>query len=523
MSEHLKEQVKQIIDEGEGRFRSVIVQMREEGDYTRRVLEAAAGAIRHRGLSTSARELLPPRIDRFRAESDYATRQLREAMGSVASQVALASRAARPERRHTKARSRSQGLSTLRPLTHSHEVNGWVERVARRRKRDQAPIQAYWASSSAAMELDRNDLARLPEEVPNIVDIFPNRRIARPPVAQVDEAGLPANVREQKAASWGVLAANGLATWGAYETWGAGVKVAVLDTGIDADHPELRGKVTDWAEFDADGLQVPGSEPHDSDEHGTHCAGTVAGGGGADGESSWTGPPWIGMAPAAQIAGGLVLPGGGGTDAQILAGMQWAIDTGADVISMSLGGLQFSPDVVDTYTRTIINANRLGIVVVVAIGNEGNQTSGSPGNDYFAFTVGATDVDDRPAGFSGGRTQAVTESRFIDPRFLPLVYMKPEISAPGVAVRSCIPNGEYATWNGTSMATPHVAGAVALLLSATNIRGLVPPEERAHVIQDLLIGSVEELGESGQDHRYGFGRLDVLRAIDIAIDRGYGR
>ena len=72
------------------------------------------------------------------------------------------------------------------------------------------------------------------------------------------------------------------------------------------------------------------------------------------------------------------------------------------------------------------------------------------------------------------------------------------------------------------MATPHVAGAMAVLLSATDIRSLVPDEERAFLIQDLLSGAVEELGESGQDHRYGFGRLDVLRAVGFAWDRGFG-
>jgi len=110
-------------------------------------------------------------------------------------------------------------------------------------------------------------------------------------------------------------------------------------------------------------------------------------------------------------------------------------------LSLSLGGLRMSPDVLDTYTRTILNANRLGIPVVVAAGNDGSQTTGSPGNDVFAFTVGATDIADRPAGFSGGRTQVITTSRYIDPKYLPLVYSKPEVTAPGVDVYSAVPGG----------------------------------------------------------------------------------
>src|SRR4029078_11166960 len=94
--------------------------------------------------------------------------------------------------------------------------------------------------------------------------------------------------------------------------------------------------------------------------------------------------------PEAQVLAGLVLKDGVGTDAQILYGMECALRCGEQVISMSLGGLRLSADVLDTYTRTIISANGLGIPVVVAVGNEGSQTTGSPGNDYFAFTGGGT-------------------------------------------------------------------------------------------------------------------------------------
>jgi subtilisin family serine protease len=159
--------------------------------------------------------------------------------------------------------------------------------------------------------------------------------------------------------------------------------------------------------------------------------------------------------------------------------------------------------------------------VVAAIGNAGHQTAGSPGNDLFAFAVGATDPRDRAAGFSGGRTQVVTESDFIDPKLLPFPYSKPDVSAPGVAILSCIPAGEHAAFSGTSMATPHVAGAIALLLSATSIRQKTGEDERAFLIQDLLSATVEDLGESGKDHRYGFGRINVLKAIGLAHERGY--
>jgi subtilisin family serine protease len=179
------------------------------------------------------------------------------------------------------------------------------------------------------------------------------------------------------------------------------------------------------------------------------------------------------------------------------------------------------PDVPTTYTSAILNALRVGIPVVTAIGNEGSQTTGSPGNDYLAFAVGAIDSLNRTAGFSGGRTQVIRQSPYFPEDMLPLVYSEPDVSAPGVAVYSSIPGGKWEYFNGSSMAAPHVAGAIALLLSATDIKAKVEPTERAFVIQDLLTGSAEELGEAGQDHRYGFGRIDVLRTIGFAKDLGY--
>jgi subtilisin family serine protease len=233
------------------------------------------------------------------------------------------------------------------------------------------------------------------------------------------------------------------------------------------------------------------------------------------------------MAPKAKILSGMVLspetPGSpaSGTDAQILAGIEWAIKNGAQVISMSLGGMRMSADVIDTYTRAIISANRVGIPVVAAVGNWGSQTSDSPGNDYFAFTVGATDSQDRAAGFSGGRTQIVEKSRYIGEQYLPVVYSKPEVSAPGVDIFSSVPGGKHEAWSGTSMATPHVAGALALLLGPETTIASADGLTRVSLLQQLLTATVTELGESGQNHRFGFGRIDVLRAFGYVQEQGF--
>jgi subtilisin family serine protease len=290
--------------------------------------------------------------------------------------------------------------------------------------------------------------------------------------------------------------------------------VGLLDTGVDGDHPDLAGKIAHWVEFDRHGDEVENSTPHDTGLHGTHCAGTIVG----ENKSG----RWIGVAPEARIAAALVLNGDhGGTLAQVLRGLEWAIDRGVDVISMSLGDLEFGPEIPTPYTKTLSRAFRLGIPVVTAIGNDGSQTCGAPGNDALAFAVGATDRNDHAAGFSGGRTVAVRESEFWPRKLLPLIYSKPDVSAPGVAIYSSVPAKTWEYLNGTSMATPHVAGAIALLLSGTKIKETVPALQRAGLIQDLLTGSTEELGEAGQNHRFGFGRIDILRALGFARELGY--
>jgi subtilisin family serine protease len=415
---------------------------------------------------------------------------------------------------------RAAGRDHLEPLLKHDLAQKSLDRSVTEKKRtsgaESAPITnkdvpAFWTSRSVVLDIGKDDLAKLATDVPEIQDIYPNRTIRLPRVVEVKE--LPGPVLDHRASAWGVSKIGALSAWGAYGARGKGSTVAVLDTGVDPDHPDLKGKIKRWAEFDKDGFPVAGSTPHDSDRHGTHCAGTIVGGN-ASGR-------WIGVAPEAEIVAALVLKGGVGTDAQILAGIEWAIEQRVDAISMSLGGLTLDVEPPDPYSQALLSALAVGIPVVTAIGNEGSQTSGTPGNDWFAFSVGATDYLDRPAGFSGGRTHVLYASRYLSADILPLIFSKPELSAPGVAVTSSVPGGGWAALNGTSMATPHVAGAIALLLSATSIRDRVADAQRAFLIQDLLTGSVEELGEAGQDHRYGFGRIEVLRAIGFARDRGY--
>lgn len=508
---HLTEQVERIIDEGKGFRREVVIQLAYTDEMEASIkpmVNAAAKLVERRNLARSSREILPKPYRK-------PIRQAKSGGADSASRKGLSS----PQS------VRNSGQRLLESFVKFDDIAASIERAKtptqKKKNLDvRESIQMFPFSASTVMTVTVDDLWKLLDRFEEISDIYPNRIVPAPRICEVDMDRLPQNILDNKTSAWGVNAIGAMSVWGGWQTRGRGLKVAVLDTGVDASHPDLQtadgksSRVTQFQEFDESGRLVV-SKAHDSAKHGTHCCGTI-GGRNRSGQ-------WIGVAPDVELHVGLVLKGGSGTDAQILKGMEWAISSGADVISMSLGGLRLGPDVPDTYTRTIIKANQLGIPVVVSIGNEGCQTSGSPGSDFFAFSVGATDHLDRSAGFSGGRTQVVAKSRFIDPRNLPLVFQKPEISAPGVAIKSCVPKNKYDTWNGTSMAAPHVAGAIALLLAATDIRGKVPQDERAFFIQDMLMGAVEEVGESGQDQRFGTGRLDVLRAVGLATELGYGK
>lgn len=496
------EMLTRIIDNGTGRDRSVIIHMGRKDSESATIAQRVAGAIGHRRMAASARDLLPEPAMREVKRSTYQRRKYAARRSSTSAQVAAAM-VASPQ----KAQLKQASQHAMSPLLRHSSVQAALAASS-----DGTTDAGFWTSNSLALTLPTDDLVSILRDVDGITGIYPNRTLSVPQVVEV--SSLPQNVTENKTSSWGLQAINAMASWGAYGARGAGVTVGVLDTGIDAEHPDLEGKVSAWAEFDQFGQRVIGSTAHDTDEHGTHVAGTIAGGN-ASGH-------WIGVAPEAKIAAGLVIDGRiGGTDAQILAGINWAIDIGVDVINMSLGGITIGPVIEEVYTEAILTALQAGIPVVVAIGNDGEQTTGSPGNDLFSFAIGATDWNDRPAAFSGGRTQALIQSQFIGESNLPVIFSKPDVSAPGVAVESSVPNGEYKMFSGTSMATPHVAGACAVLLSATDKLASVPDDERAFVIQDLLTGSVEELGEHGQDHRFGFGRIDTLRAIGYAAELGY--
>ncbi len=284
---------------------------------------------------------------------------------------------------------------------------------------------------------------------------------------------------------------------------GEGVTIGVLDTGIDADHPDLRGRMKAFRDFVGKKQQ-----PYDDHGHGTHVSGTIAGGSASRTE--------IGVAPKAMILSGKIFTAKGtSTTATILQGMQWMADPDENLstkdhpvaISNSWGGGAPSPTddpKDDVFCKAVDGWVKLGILPIFANGNSGPQagTVSTPAGCPGALAVGATDSKDGVAGFSS-RGPAKWKTGEI---------IKPDVSAPGVAVTSSVPGGKYATWSGTSMATPHTAGLAALLFQAK-------PNLVVNDVAALLMKSTTDLGAKGHDNDFGMGRIDALRALKPAMRR----
>ncbi|WP_433916473.1 S8 family peptidase [Streptomyces sp. NBC_01744] len=286
---------------------------------------------------------------------------------------------------------------------------------------------------------------------------------------------------------------------GAPQAWaegydGKGTKVAVLDTGIDPTHPDVKDRILESKSF------VPGQEVLDKHGHGTHVASTIAGSGAAsDGVNK-------GVAPGTDLIIGKVLSNeGSGEDSGIIAAMEWAKAEGADVVSMSLGS-DIPDDGTDPMSQAVdaLSADG-GPLFVIAAGNAyGEGTIGSPGSADKALTVAAVDKQDVRADFSS--MGPLTRSN----------GLKPDLSAPGVdinaAASQAIPgiSGMYQQMSGTSMATPHVAGAAAILKQRH-------PDWSGQRIKDALMSSSKRLPDY-TPYQQGTGRLDVKAAVDTTIE-----
>jgi subtilisin family serine protease len=348
----------------------------------------------------------------------------------------------------------------------------------------------------AKMEVTRKTLAVLAEQ-PNVVAVMPNQRVALIEPKTVDYQTL--NTQERKdGLTWGLKQLDIPEIW--KTTKGADINVAVMDTGVHGDHPALQDRVRGFMMADPLGRRVEANPSFDGDEHGTHVCGTIAGGTTPDGVS-------IGVAPEANllVAGVLV---GRGTLAALIEGLSWAIENGADVINMSLGFAYYEPLFTQVFDLLLDN----GALPVVAIGNESHGNTSSPGSAYNALSVGAFEKQ------TGGKLAVSPFSSGASLSFPgeePSLVIKPDIVAPGAQVYSAIPprktqdgSFEYNYMDGTSMATPHVAGVPALLLAAE-------PEGPLQRIVEVMQETAKHPGGNKlrPDNRWGFGMIQPVEAL----------
>ncbi|HIE31793.1 MAG TPA: peptidase S8 [Methanosarcinales archaeon] len=264
---------------------------------------------------------------------------------------------------------------------------------------------------------------------------------------------------------------------------GAGVRVAIIDTGIDYNHPDLDDNYVAGYDFVNDD-----DDPMDDDGHGTHCAGIVAA---KDNDIGV-----VGVAPDADIYAVKVLDDtGSGYMSDVAAGIEWAMDNEAQIISMSLGS--------DYPSRTVRDAcyaaYESGILIVAAAGNyhdrytpHGKLIKVDTSVDYparydSAIAVGATDSSDVIASFSCTGPDV-------------------ELAAPGVSILSTVLGGGYDSYSGTSMACPHVAGTAALVIASD-------PNLTNDEVRGRLRDTADDLGAPGFDHLYGYGLVDADEAI----------
>jgi subtilisin family serine protease len=285
--------------------------------------------------------------------------------------------------------------------------------------------------------------------------------------------------------TWGIDALGVPQLWGEGLT-GDGVLVGHLDTGVDGQHAALQGAVVSFAEFDPLGFEVePAPEPHDTDEHGTHTAATIAGRP-VDSQA-------VGVAPGATLSSAVVIEGGN-VVARVLAGMNrfaGEVDpTRASILSMSLGFRGW----LDDFLLVTDALRARNILPVFAVGNEGPGTSRSPGNYQQALSVGAVGRGLVVAWFSSSQRLA----RRLDP-------IVPDLVAPGVGVVSARAGGGWQSMDGSSMATPHVAGLAALLLQAR-------PEATADQLEQAIFSSCQR-PPGMWERRGGRGVPDAPRAL----------
>ena len=315
-------------------------------------------------------------------------------------------------------------------------------------------------------------------ETPEMIEYFNERKnieYAEPNfILMQNEASGPNDLLYQENYQWN------LPVIGTEQGWNVtrgneDIEIAIVDTGVDLDHPELRNRLVK-------GYNVIDEkyEPDDDNGHGTHVAGIIASE--TNNNEGVAGMTWFSKIMPIKAMGAK----GYGTTFDIAKGIVWAVDHGADVINLSLGNYQPSK----VLEEAVSYAYKKNVVMVSAAGNDGSNQPTYPSAYPEVISVAAVDYNGNRASFSN-------YGEYID------------IAAPGVYIPSTYFHEQYAALSGTSMAAPHVAGLAALIKSAN-------PDLTSSQVIRIIKNSAIDLGEQGKDTYYGNGLIDVNSALQEA-------
>lgn len=365
-------------------------------------------------------------------------------------------------------------------------------------------VRSFWIFNGLAVTADADTLLALASQ-PQVHIIREDRwRQWVKPLAVQD--GAPQ--LEATDVEWNLSKVRADLVWSALGLDGNGATVAIMDTGVDWQHPALQSQ---YRGYKPGGLTVHQGNwacttdegyvyPVDGNGHGTHVAGTAVGSSDATGRA-------IGVAPGARwIAVKPLNDAGYGYDSWLHAAFEWLIapagdpSLAPDIVNASWG----STDDTDETFRSDLQALRAaGIVPVFSAGNSGPRSSSlnSPASYPEAIAVGATDdLDQATSSSSRGPS--------------PWQEIKPEVVAPGAQIRSSLPGGSFGTYGGTSMAAPHVSGLVALLLQAN-------PSLTVDAIEAIMASTAQPMGEMVPNNDSGWGRIDAYHAAAVALEAGF--
>ena len=412
------------------------------------------------------------------------------------------------------ARSQADLISQLNELESASEVRN---------------IKALWIVNVVNCEMTKNAIDKISERNDiALIDYDEERNILLAPTINKEPSEYLHEIRDGREITWNVTKVNADDVW-AQGYYGLGVIVAVLDTGVNYNHTDLNDHLWSHPDYPLHGYDFINNDnnPMDDHGHGTHCAGTVAG----DGTSG----SQTGMAPEASIMCIKLLDStGNGNESICWQAIEFAVDNGADVLSMSFGW-QHSWGTNRTSWRNAMDyVYAADVFASVAAGNEGAQQSSYPipdnvrtpgdcpppwlhpdqtltGGVSSVVCIGATDINDNLASFSSrGPVTWQSVTNYNDYAYNPgMGLIRPDISAPGANIKSLAYNSNtgYADgWSGTSMATPCVAGVIALMLSKDFT---LTPAQIDQIIEENVA-----VAQNPKNNNFGSGRIDALASIN---------